>query len=163
MKEATLQRKVDSVNAVAEKIAAAKSIVVVNPIGLTVAEVSELRTKLFECGCALEVEKNNILSRATKKQGFDLDEYFKGPSAIAYSNVDAVSAAKTVFAFAKTNKKLEIRAGVVDGGIYNFDELKVLSNLPDKNGMLSMLLSVLQAPVRNVACAIKAVADKQNA
>lgn len=163
MKEATLQKKVDSVNAVAEKIKTAKSIVVVNPIGLTVAEVSQLRTKLYENGCTLAVEKNNILRRAVKANGFDFDEFLKGPSALAYSNEDSIAAAKVVFEYAKSNNKLEIRTGLVDGAQYNYDELKVLSTLPDKNGMLSMLLSVLQAPIRNVACAIKAVADKQNA
>lgn len=163
MKEATLQRKVDSVNAVSEKIKAAKSIVVVNPIGLTVAQVSDLRIKLHEAGCTLAVEKNNILRRAVKSCGFDFDEFLKGPSALIYSNEDAIAAAKVAFEFGKKNDKFEIRTGLVDGTQYQHDELKVLATLPDKNGMLSMLLSVLQAPIRNVACAVKAVADKQNA
>ena len=163
MKEATLQRKVDRVNEVASQVKACESIVVVNCIGLTVAEVSELRTQLYEKGCRLEVIKNNILTRACQELGYnELTEVFKGPSAIAFSS-DAFAAAKVCYAYAKTNKKLEIKAGVVDGTVYNVEDLKVISSLPDKNGMLSMLLSVLQAPIRNLGCAIKAVADQQNA
>ena len=163
MKEATLQRKVDRVNEVVDHIKSCESIVVVNCIGLTVAEVSELRTQLYEKGCRLEVIKNNILTRACGQVGYDgLNEVFKGPSAIAFSS-DAFAAAKVCYAYAKTNKKLEIKAGVVNGVVYNVDDLKVISSLPDKNGMLSMLLSVLQAPIRNLGCAIKAVADQQNA
>ena len=73
---------------------------------------------------------------------------------------DATSAA-IIYDFAKTNKKLEIKAGVVEGKVYDVNELKVLANLPDKNGMLAMLLSVLQAPIRNLGVVIKAVSEKQ--
>ena len=78
---------------------------------------------------------------------------------IAYSP-DANTAAKIIYGFAKKNEKLVVKAGVVDGKVLNTADLKVVASLPDKNGMLSMLLSVLQAPIRNLACAVKAVADK---
>ena len=66
-----------------------------------------------------------------------------------------------MYEFAKENEKVEIKAGVVEGEVFDAKELKVLATLPGKEGMVAMLLSVLQAPIRNLACAIKAVAEKE--
>lgn len=160
MKEATLQVKVAKVDELAEKFQNSKSIVVVDCIGLTVAETMALRKELFANGCHLSVIKNNIIKRASEKCGYaGLEEVLKGPSAIAFSD-DATSAAKVAFNFAKTNERFKVKAGVVEGKVLPLEELKVVATLPDKNGMLSMLLSVLQAPIRNMACVIKAIADQ---
>lgn len=159
MKEATLNFKVEQVSEVVESMKASGSVVVVNCIGLTVAQTMDLRKQLYANGCTLKVVKNNILRRASQEMGYDaLCDAFVGPSAVAYSK-DTNSAAKICYNFAKKNDKLQLKAGVVDGKVVNVDELKVIATLPDKNGMLSMLLSVLQAPVRNLACVIKAVGE----
>ena len=63
--------------------------------------------------------------------------------------------------FAKTLKHLEIKGGAIEGAVASKEEIVALATLPNREGLLSMLLSVLQAPVRNVALAVKAVADKQ--
>lgn len=160
MKEATLNAKVAQVNEVTAKFKESQSAVVVDCIGLTVAETMALRKQLHECGCEMHVIKNNIIRRASENCGYNgLEEALKGPSAVAFSK-DATSASKVVYGYAKTNEKLKIKAGVVEGKVLPLEELKVVATLPDKNGMLSMLLSVLQAPIRNMACVIKAVADK---
>lgn len=160
MKEATLKAKIAHVDEVTAKFQESQSAVVVDCIGLTVAETMDLRTKLYQSGCEMHVIKNNIIRRASEKCGYNgLEEALKGPSAVAFSK-DATSASKIVYGYAKTNDKLKIKAGVVEGKVLPLEELKVVATLPDKNGMLSMLLSVLQAPIRNMACVIKAVADK---
>lgn len=74
---------------------------------------------------------------------------------------DPTAAAKIIYGFAKTNEKLGVKVGVVEGKVLNKADLKVVSNLPNKNGMISMLLSVLQAPIRNLGVAIKAVAEQR--
>jgi len=84
-----------------------------------------------------------------------------GPTAIAFSKEDAVAPAKILSEFAKSNDALKIKAGVVEGKIVGVDEIKALANLPSREGLLSMLLSVLQAPVRNFALAVKAVAEQK--
>ena len=161
MKESTLNMKKEQVQVLVEELKAAKSAVVVNVIGLTVAEVSELRTNLYNAGCKLRVIKNNIIRRAVNEAGYEgLDELLVGPNAVAFSN-DTQSAAKIMYEFAKENEKVEIKAGVVEGEVFDAKELKVLATLPGKEGMVAMLLSVLQAPIRNLACAIKAVAEKE--
>lgn len=162
MKESTLNTKKELVQNLVDELKASKSAVVANVIGLTVAEVSELRTNLYNAGCKLRVIKNNIIRRAVNEAGYQgLDELLVGPNAVAFSS-DAQSAAKIMYDFAKDNEKVEIKAGVVEGEVFNANDLKVLANLPGKEGMVAMLLSVLQAPIRNVACVIKAVADKEN-
>lgn len=161
MNEATIAKKQELVNEVTERFNGSASAVIVDCIGLTVAEVSELRNNLYKEGVELKVVKNNILRRAALNCGYDkLEGAFSGPSAVAFSK-DATNASKIIFDFAKKNDKLKVKAGVVEGEVYEVKELKVISSLPNKEGMLSMLLSVLQAPIRNLACAVKAVAEKE--
>lgn len=161
MKEATINAKVEKTQEILNKFQESKSIVFVDYLGLTVAEVSDLRTRLHNEGCEMKVVKNNILRRAAKEAGYEgLDEFLVGPSAVAFSK-DATNASKIMFNFAKENDVLKIKAGVVEGKYVNAKDLKVLASLPDKNGMIAMLLSVLQAPIRNFACAIKAVGEKK--
>lgn len=110
----------------------------------------------------MKVIKNSILSRAAKAAGLEgLDEVFTGPTAVAFSNEDVVAPAKIMDEFAKDAKALEIKGGVIEGKVSSLEEITALAKLPSRDGLLSMLLSVLQAPVRNVAYAVKAVAEKQ--
>ncbi len=103
------------------------------------------------------------MRRAAEQAGLEgLAELFVGPSAVAFSN-DAVAPAKTIYDFAKTADALEIKGGAVEGKVSSKEEIEALATLPNREGMLSMLLSVLQAPVRNVAYAVKAVAEKEDA
>lgn len=68
--------------------------------------------------------------------------------------------AKIIDEFAKDAKALEIKGGVIEGKVSSVEQITALAKLPNREGLLSMLLSVLQAPVRNVAYAVKAVAEK---
>lgn len=162
MNEATIAKKHEEVQVIREKISNAGSTLFVDYLGLTVAEVTELRVKLHAENCEMKVVKNNILRRAANEEGFgELEKHLVGPSAIIVSK-DEVSGAKVVYDFLKDHEKLSVKAGIVDKKITSEAELKALSSLPNKEGMLSMLLSVLQAPIRNLACAIKAVSEKEN-
>ena len=156
MNEATIAKKHEEVQVIREKISKAGSTLFVDYLGLTVAEVTELRVKLHAENCEMKVVKNNILRRATEEGGYE------GIDTHLVTAHDEVSAAKVVYAFAKDHDKLTVKAGIVDGKVTSEKDLKALSTLPNKEGMLSMLLSVLQAPIRNLACAIKAVSEKEN-
>ncbi|WP_417637332.1 50S ribosomal protein L10 [Enterococcus faecalis] len=161
MSEATIAKKETLVQATAEKFESAASVVIVDYRGLTVEEVTNLRKQLREAGVEMKVIKNSILSRAAKKVGLDgLDEVFTGPTAVAFSNDDVVAPAKIIDEFAKDAKALEIKGGVIEGKVSSVEQITALAKLPNREGLLSMLLSVLQAPVRNVAYAVKAVAEK---
>lgn len=154
-------KKAEQVELIAEKMKAAASIVVVDSRGLTVEQDTNLRRSLRESDVEFKVIKNSILIRAAEKAGLeDLKELFVGPSAVAFSNEDVIAPAKVISDFAKDAEALEIKGGSVDGKFTSVEEINALAKLPNKEGMLSMLLSVLQAPVRNVAYAVKAVAEK---
>jgi len=161
MSEAAIAKKETLVQAAADKFESAASVVIVDYRGLTVEEVNNLRKQLRDAGVEMKVIKNSILSRAAKKVGLDgLDEVFTGPTAVAFSNDDVVAPAKIIDEFAKDAKALEIKGGVIEGKVSSVEQITALAKLPNREGLLSMLLSVLQAPVRNVAYAVKAVAEK---
>jgi large subunit ribosomal protein L10 len=132
--------------------------------GLNSSQVTQLRRTLREAGVEFQVIKNTLARRATAEaQLTDLDAYLTGPTAIAFSKNDVVAPAKILSDFAKKNDKLSLKAGVVEGKVVGADQLKALAELPSREGLLSMLLSVLQAPVRNFALAVKAVAEQKEA
>lgn len=162
MSEAIIAKKAELVDVVAEKMKAAASIVVVDSRGLTVEQDTVLRRNLRESEVEFKVIKNSILRRAAEKAGLEgLSEAFSGPSAVAFSNEDVVAPAKVLADFAKDAENLEIKAGVIEGKVSSKEEIQAIASLPSRDGLLSMLLSVLQAPVRNVALAVKAVAEKE--
>lgn len=162
MSEASIAKKAELVDVVAEKMKAAASIVVVDSRGLTVEQDTVLRRSLREAGVEFKVIKNSILSRAAEKAGLEgFGDVFTGPSAVAFSNEDVVAPAKIINDFAKTAEALEIKGGAIEGAVSSKEEIKALATLPSREGLLSMLLSVLQAPVRNVAYAVKAVAENK--
>lgn len=155
------EEKVQSVQEIAGKLRDAKSAVLSDYRGLTVKQATELRKLCREAGVDFKVYKNKLAQRATAEVGVSgLDQYLTGPTAIAFAE-DEITAAKILNEFAKKNDKLEIKGGIVDGQVMGEAEIKALADLPSREGLLSMLLSVLQAPVRNFALAVKAVAEKQ--
>ena len=160
MKDAVLESKKAVVSEIQEKMTASQSTVVVEYRGLTVAEVTELRRSLRAEGIEFKVYKNSMSQRAAEAAGFNaLTEQLTGPNAIAFSD-DAVAPSRVLAKFAKKHDKLVLKGAIVEGKVVGVDTIKELSSLPNREGMLSMLLSCLQAPVRSFACAVKAVADK---
>lgn len=157
-----IEQKKQLVEEIADKLKASKSTIVVDYRGLTVAEVTELRKQLREAGVDFKVYKNSMVRRAAEAAELSgLNEALTGPNAIAFSNEDVVAPAKILNDFAKKNEALEIKAGVIEGNLATVEEVKALAELPSREGLLSMLLSVLQAPIRNLALAAKAVADQK--
>ncbi len=157
-----LAKKQEVVTEIATKLRDSKSTIVVDYRGLNVSEVTELRKQLREAGVEFKVYKNTMARRATAEVELtELDAQLVGPTAIAFGNEDVVAPAKIINEFAKKHEALEIKAGVIEGRIATVEEVKALAELPSREGLLSMLLSVLQAPVRNFALATKAVADQK--
>lgn len=157
-----LEQKKQLVDEIAEKLKNSQSTVVVDYRGLTVSEVTELRKQLREAGVEFKVYKNTMTRRAAEAADLaGLNEVLTGPNAIAFSADDVIAPAKILNEFAKKHEALEIKAGVIEGNVATVEEVKALAELPSREGLLSMLLSVLQAPVRNFALATKAVADQK--
>lgn len=157
-----IQEKEQVVSEIASKLRESASTIVADYRGLNVAQVTQLRKNLREAGIDFQVLKNTLVRRATAQAELtDLDSALTGPTAIAFSKDDVVAAAKVLSEFAKKNDALKVKGGIVEGRYVDVEQIKELANLPSREGLLSMLLSVLQAPIRNFALAVKAVSEKQ--
>ena len=158
---AKVELKQPIVNAIAEDIKDAESVVLVDYRGLTVAQDTELRKQLREAGVYYKVCKNTMMKRAfegTECEG--LNEYLEGPSALVVSKDDATAPARILCNFAKTADKLELKAGIVEGKVYDVDGLTELSKIPSREVLLSRLLGSMQSPITNFARVIKQIAEK---
>lgn len=157
-----IEQKKQVVQEIADKLRESQSTLLVDYRGLDVAEVTQLRKELRDAGVEFKVYKNTMARRATDDANLsELNEMLVGPTAIAFSNEDVVAPAKILNNFAKEHEALEIKAGVIEGKIATLDQIKELADLPNYEGMVSMLLSVLQAPIRNFAYAAKAVSEQK--
>ncbi|WP_223703245.1 50S ribosomal protein L10 [Sutcliffiella deserti] len=157
-----VELKKEVVGEIAEKFRGSVSTIVVDYRGLNVAEVTELRKQLREAGVEFKVYKNSLTRRAAEAAELNgLNDALTGPNAIAFSTEDVVAPAKILNDFAKKHEALEIKAGVIEGNVASVEQVKALAELPSREGLLSMLLSVLQAPIRNFALVTKAVAEQK--
>jgi len=160
---AAIELKTSLVKDYAIKFKDATSLVVVNYRGLTVDQITQLRRNLRAEGVEFKVLKNNISRRAITEAGYEgLASEFVGPTAVAYSKDDVVAPARILHAFAKDNEALELKAGFIEGAPATHEQVMELATLPSRDGLLSMLLSVLQAPMRNMAYALAQVADQKD-
>ncbi|MCD9026350.1 50S ribosomal protein L10 [Cohnella silvisoli] len=158
-----IQAKQQEVEVIATKLRESNCTVVADYRGLNVAQVTQLRKLLREAGVEFQVLKNSLVSRAAANAELsELDAVLTGPTAIAFGK-DVVAPAKILSDFAKKNDALKVKGGVVEGRFVDSTQIKALAELPSREGLLSMLLSVLQAPVRNFALAVKAIAEKNEA
>lgn len=160
MSKEIMEAKQQVVNEIAENLKSAQSAVVVEYRGLTVAEMTELRRSLRAENVGFKVYKNKLAQRAAEQEGMsELNEYLVGPNAIAFGHEDAVAPARLLAEFAKKHDALVIKAGYVEGRFLPQEEIMAVSQLPNREGMYSMLLACLKEPVAKVARVIQAVAD----
>lgn len=161
-KEQVLNQKKALVDQLTTQFKDSQSTIVFNYRGLTVEQVTELRKQLRESNIEMKVVKNTMLRFAAEAAGYDeLNSVFTGPTAIAFSNEEVVAPAKIISEFAKEADVIEIKGGVIEGKVVDVEAISKIAKLPSREGLLSMLLSVLQAPIRNTALAVKAVAEKK--
>lgn len=150
--------KQEQVADVADKLQRAQSVVLVDYRGLTVEEVSNLRTKFREAGVEYKVIKNNMLKRAADSLEIEgLDDYFKGPTAAAFGFDDPVAPAKIMANFIKETKKTELKGGILSGKAVSADAINNLAKLPSKEELLAKMLGSLNAPVSNFVGVLSAI------
>lgn len=146
-----IQEKEAVVSEIQKRFEMAKTVVLADYRGLNVEEVTALRKKMREAGIDYKVLKNTMTSRAAKAANIEgLDDYLSGPTALAFSNQDYVTPAKILADFAKEHKKLELKAGVLDGKVIDLESVKNLANLPSREVLLGKLAGLFQAPVRGL-------------
>ncbi|MFC1501445.1 50S ribosomal protein L10 [Elusimicrobiota bacterium] len=131
-----------------DKIKKNNNIVFTEYQGLTVSEISDLRSQLRACKCEYKVVKNTLSKIALKNAGLEsFANYFDGPTAIAIENGDFVASAKVLAKFAKEHDKLKIKAGISDKKELSVENIKILSQLPSREVLIAKLLNVMQAPI----------------
>ena len=152
-----------------ELLTNSKCAILVDFCGLTVAQDTVLRRKMREAGVNYSVVKNTLLRIAAEEAGIEgLEAVLEHNTAIAVAPEDPVAVAKIICEFAKENKALKVKIGVLDGKVISAEEIKALAALPPKevliakmlgsmNAPISGFVNVLQGTIRNVVYALEAV------
>ncbi len=137
--------------------------VLVDYRGITVEEDTQLRKELREAGVTYFVEKNTMLRIALKEAGLDdLCSVLEGTTAIAVCDHDQTAPARILGMFAEAHDdKFTLKAGYVDGVIYDAKGVEALSKIPSKETLLAQLVGSLQGPMQKLAATLKALADKK--
>ena len=161
MNQAVLAAKSETVKEISEKAKKSQTIIVCEYRGLTVAQIQEVRRALHKENAEMNVYKNSLVERAVDELGYnDLNSILTGPNAIVFSE-DVIAGAKVIAKYAKRHRDiLVVKGGIVEGKFIDAKGMLEVAKLPGKEGLISMFLSCLQAPIRSFACAVKAVADK---
>ena len=150
-------------NEMNELISNSEAVVISHYRGLTVAEMGELRKKARELGAELRVTKNRITRLALKGTKFEgLDEFFKGPTVMAYSQ-DPISAFKLSVEFAKTNDKFVVVGGALSSGVLSMAEVERLATIPSLDELRARLIALIQTPGSQLARVAKAYSEKEAA
>ena len=141
--------------------AKAQTLVIAEYRGITVADMTKLRTTARNSGVTLSVLKNTLARRAVAGSGFEVvSDQMTGPLIYSFS-ADAVAAAKVVAEFAKTNDKLVIRAGAYGGKALDANGVKQLASIPSKEVLLAQLLGLMQSPISRTARVLAALAEQR--
>ena len=144
------ESKQAAVAEIKQKIESSKSMVFINYMGLTVAEVTELRNQFRKESVAYHVLKNTMVELAAKDLGIDaLIPFLKGPTAVAFGVTDPVAPAKVIVDFIAKAKKTEIKCGYIDGKVIDAAGVRALAELPPKEVLIARVMGSLNAPIAN--------------
>lgn len=158
-----LEDKKEIVTAVNQTASKAFSAVVADYQGLSVEQLTQLRVQARQSNVYLRIVRNTLAKRALQDTPFDiLNDNLIGPTILGFStSEDDMGAAARLFEeFAKTNKAFEVKAAAFDGKVYGGDQVSVIANLPNQEKALTMLASVLQAPISKLGRLLTALKEK---
>ncbi len=161
-----LESKELVVKEVKEKLSKAGSVVLVDYKGINVEDVTELRKRFREAGVDYKVYKNTLFKRASQELGYEaLHEHLQGTVAVAFGFNDVIAPAKTLNQFIKDHPKtpISIKAGLVEGRLFDAKDVKALGDLPSKEVLVAMLLGALQGSIRNLAYMLNSIKEKKEA
>ena len=164
-KEKTLSLNRSEKQAVIDEVtglaAIAQTLVMAEYRGISVADMTKLRSQARSKGVTLSVLKNTLARRAVAGSAFEIvADQMTGPLIYGFS-VDAVAAAKVVADFVKTNDKLVIRGGAFGGKQLSVDDVKQLANIPSKEVLLAQICGLLMSPISRTAVVLSALAAKK--
>lgn len=156
-----IQNKAQIVAEIKDKFSKATSIIFVDYNGTTVAQDTSLRAEFRKDNTEYKVYKNKLVLRALEELGkADCVKYLEGTTSVAISYDSEVAPAKVLANAMKDNKNLKFKFGFLNGEMIEASYIEKLSKIPSKEVLIAQLLSMLQAPVRGLACTLKAIAEK---
>ena len=159
---ANLEAKKVLVEEIKNKIQNAVSLTFVDYRGLTVEEDTKMRKQLRESEVEYKVYKNRLLLRALDELGYTgFNDILEGTTAVAFSMKDEVSGPNIIVKTSEAAKKMQIKAGILNGERIDAAMVEQLAKIPSKEVLISKLLYLLQSPVRSVAIALNAIAEKK--
>ena len=162
--EKIIAQKEKEVNELAEKIKAAKIVLLTDYRGITVDSVTGLRADLRKSNTEYRVIKNNITRRALEKCEYTgLEDLLEGPTAVIINNEDYLDTAKTIYEFTKANDFYKIKGGIIDGKVMTTEEIVTLAKLPSKETLIGMLAGALLGNISKLAVALNEVCIQKEA
>ncbi len=154
----TRNKKQELIEAYEGGLAVAPHAFLVGFKGISVPQVTDLRSRIRESGGHYQVVKNTLALIAIDGKGLaHLKEEFRGPTAVVYTDADAVALAKTLLEFRKEVPLVEFKGGVVDGQPVAAGEVEDIAKLPSREELIAKLLFLLQSPITRLARGLAAI------
>ena len=160
MSEQAKKAKQIIIDEIKEKLDGAQSAVLVDYMGITVAQADAMRKKFREADVDYSVYKNTLMKRAVEGTEFEkLSDCMAGPSAIAISKTDATAPARIVKECIDEFKKMEFKAGVVEGEFYDQDGIQKIANIPSREVLVAKFMGSIQSPVGKFVRTLAAISE----
>lgn len=163
MKEAYIQKQA-IIDEIKDKFERAESAVVIDYIGITVAEADAMRKKLREANVDYTVYKNTLVKRAIAGTEYEaLADVLEGPSGFAFSFDDATAPARVLNESIKEYKKMEFKGGIIEGEFYDKDGVTAIADIPSRDTLISKFMGSIQSPITNFARVVAQIAEQKEA
>ncbi len=158
-----LEMKAAKVAEVADKVQKAKSVILFDYRGLTVAEDTALRAELRKENVEYVVLKNHCVRRAFDQLGLGgADDMLHGTNAFAFGYEDAVAPARVLKNFIKKAKKCEFKGGIVEGKVTTAAEVDAIADLPSREVLIARMLGSMMSPISGLAIVLDQIAKKND-
>ena len=163
MKEAYKQKQI-IIDEIKDKFERAESAVVIDYMGITVAEADEMRKKLREAEVDYTVYKNTLVKRAIEGTEYEaLGEILEGSSGFAFSYDDATAPARVLNDARKAYKKMEFKGGIIEGEYYDKENIEKIAAIPSRDTLISKFMGSIQSPIANFARVVAQIAEQKEA
>lgn len=154
--------KTAAIESIANELKDSSSFIFTEYRGLSVEQITQLRSKLRGNGSVYKVVRNNFARIAFDSMKLDVKDFLVGPTAIALVNEDANAAAKVLFDFSKEVPALVVKGAIVDGEFYDATKIEAFSKLPGKKELIAMFMSTVNATTAKFVRTVQAVVDKES-
>lgn len=157
--EKILNEKKVIVSEIIDNIKNSESVILFQYQGLTVSEMSELRSKLNEINSSVKIYKNTLLKRALDELNINMDDFLEGPNAILFGDT-LLEPIKVIADFAKNHDKLNIRVGIISGDVASLETIKEYASIPSHEGLLTMLAGGMIQYVKDLSISLNLYAEQ---